>query len=641
MAANSRNVRNAESFLFKSLTKLLSGPLTDYRRQNPRQLRRHQLDKFKFKSASGQPFKKSSSNPLTQIYSNARNNQNRAERYIDFDQMEYDPLINAALDIYSDEMTVSSPLNKLLSVNCPNEEIKGILEHLYYSVMNIEFNLFGWCRNMCKYGDYFLYLDIDEKDGVKHFIGLPPMEIERLEGEDKTNPSYVQFQWNSGGITLENWQVGHFRILGNDKFAPYGTSILDGARRIWRQLKLLEDAMMAYRIVRSPERRVFYIDVGGIPEKDVEQHMQRIITDMKRSAIVDPESGQVDLRYNPMSVDEDYFIATIGSTSGTRIESLPGGTYTGDIDDVKYLRDNLLAALKIPHAYLVSTEGGVEDKTTLAQKDIEFARTIQRLQRSVIAELEKIGVIHLYILGYRGKDLLSFKLNLTNPSKITEMEELEHWKLKFEVAAAATDGFFSKRWVAKNVLGLSDEVYLRNTREMFFDAKLAAAIEKIAQGGAEGDLGDDLGDLGGDEGGTPGGEEKPEDQTLLAAPGKRHDPYLTPGSNGKRYTPELYDKRPSGARKRSMLGKASRELASSTGRNIFKGAADLRSLSRGIYEDLETNYFENIQKILSEEEKERELKILTNNKNIQLMIESLENKKDKTKLLMEQESNEI
>ena len=615
MASNQRNVRNSDSILFRSLTRLLSGPLSDYRRQNPRQLKRQQLDKFKFKSASGQHFKKISSNPLMQIYSNTRNNQNRAERYIDFDQMEYDPLINAALDVYADEMTTSSPLNKLLTINCPNEEIKGILEHLYYSIMNIEFNLFGWCRNMCKYGDYFLYLDIDEKEGVKHFIGLPPMEVERLEGEDKTNPSYVQFQWNSGGLTFENWQMGHFRILGNDKYAPYGTAVLDGARRIWRQLHLLEDAMMAYRVVRSPERRVFYIDIGGIPEKDVEQHIQKMITEMKRSSVIDQESGQVDLRYNPMSVDEDYFIPVVGNAGGTRVESLPGGTYTGDIDDVKYLRDNMLAALKIPHAYLVSTEGGMEDKTTLAQKDIEFARTIQRLQRSIMSELEKIGVIHLYVLGYRGKDLLSFKLRLSNPSKIAEITELQHWKLKFEVAAAATEGFFSKRWVAKNILDLSDEVFLRNTREMFFDAKLAATLEKITAGEeGDGGLGDDLG-LGGDEEGL-GGEE--EDQTLLAAPGKRHDPYLTPGSKGKKYTPEKTDKRDIGAGRRNILGKSSYEISSPTTRNVFKGLPDLMTLAKGIYEQIETNY----QGIRQDEQK-RELRVLENNKEIQLMIEGL------------------
>jgi len=1854
--SNNRNPRNAESFLFRSLTRLLSGPVSDYRRQNPRSLKRQQLDKFKFKSASGQPFKKSSTNPLTQIYANTRNNQNRAERYIDFDQMEYDPLINAAMDVYAAEMTTSSPLQKLLTIVCPNEEIKGVLEHLYYSIMNIEYNIFGWCRDVCKYGDKFIYLDIDEKEGVRYFVGIPPMEVERLEGEDKTNPSYVQFQWNSGGLTFENWQIAHFRILGHDKYAPFGTSVLDGARRIWRQLKLQEDAMMAYRVVRcltgdtkiwtsndgyknikdiktgdkvysyednklvlsevldwvnngkqqvwevkskhrsirtnfnhpilvknkktdiidyvsvdkllvgehqfvlprniettetknigldlslnkyknmfaclnnegikyfrnqkyrksirsiekeiekdlsytskrrisqflyrneqhvkglpinianevikrlnipekylfvypeglfnideinlpkvvdeefarffgfmvgdgfmtktkhkvgfatgvdkdineyyynilkkycskavfrkdkrnknpligryeinsvyfcnimedlgftssvytkkvpnwifnssndikksfiqglaeadshirdgnifelelcnkqilegvkelahqigwsvsssiktrirntknreingnifkkkettsyyisvskrktdlyeniisieqtedyedvydirvdnknhnfvangivvhnSPERRVFYIDVGGIPEKDVQQHMERIISEMKRNQVMDPSTGQIDLRYNAMpvhkdspiplldgrtitieqlakehdegkenwvysvieknhqvapgkvkwcgknytakkltkvwlndgtyilsapehpfmlrdgrkiraaelkendalmpfyrdvnnkgyervynpntqnyetthtlvakdvykeqwntteqpvihhkhpqhkeknkrnnspdnlevmnfwqhrkfhqdhcaltlntpeqllersklwkemnvtqehkdvviktnklhkkaqkmgavyngselhkehnkirkeaqlkswkenkethskamrwnipdeciaqamliykenptfnkfqfieafrsnnniltllknnntlkrnvekvsepvivkkikemgysgisdfkkvslesgyrnhkvklietiecegedvycmtvvgpngeddrhnfvilsldktknicynsgavvlnSVDEDYFIATIGPNSGTRIESLPGGSYpvrkdsfiplldgrvltieqlakefdegkvnwvysvlddihqvvpgkvkwcgknyvcdklhriwldddsyadmapehpvilrngerkradelkendslmpfyfeisknikeklknypqvynpknnkhefvhrlvansiggkndallksneksaaihhvdfdknnntpnnlkwmgfwehrdfhhqvdktkasetlrkyllsplhkenikkrvhdpddklhkwiygdenigrlrkwnksgearkqisirnkkrwldvefkdnhsgnnhwlkkkwnkhysgysiqelvtfcisnnvktmkdylgcsdiylkgrtqclqflkhhnvgswkafrktyleniknhkvvkveiltdiddvycmevvgpndeddrhnfalctkgisvgegklngffvqnTGDIDDVKYLRDNMLAALKIPHAYLVATGDAVEDKTTLSQKDIQFARTIQRLQRSIISELEKIGLIHLYILGYRGKDLLSFKLRLNNPSKIAEITELEHWKLKFEVAAAATEGYFSKRWVAKNILELSDEVFLRNIREQFFDAKLAAQLESVAAGGA-GEEGDELGGLGGEEGEEGlGGEEAEEegDETLLAAPGKRHDEYITPGAKGKKYKPVAADGRTSGARRRNILGMASRELASPTSRNTMKGLSGLMSLGAGIYEDIETNY--------QDKELLEEANIMKTNQDIKLMIRELEkSSKIASNLIVEQ-----
>ena len=150
-----------------------------------------------------------------------------------------------------------------------------------------------------------MYLDIDEIHGIKNAVGIPLEELERLEGEDRTNPNYVQYQWNSGGLTFENWQIAHFRILGNDKFAPYGTSVLEGARRIWRQLTLLEDAMMAYRIVRSPERRVFYIDVGNIPPHDVEQFMQKVTTQMKRNQVVDPKTGRVDLRYNPMSIDED------------------------------------------------------------------------------------------------------------------------------------------------------------------------------------------------------------------------------------------------------------------------------------------------------------------------------------------------
>ena len=165
-----------------------------------------------------------------------------------------------------------------------------------------------------------------------------------------------------------------------------------------------------------------------------------------------------------------------GGDTSTRIENLPGGTFTGDIDDVKYLRDKLFAALKVPQSYLSSGEGADEEKTTLAQKDVRFARTIQRLQRSVISELEKMAVIHLYTLGFRGDDLVSFTLGLNNPSKISELQELEHWRTKFEVASSATEGMFSQRWIASNLFGLTDEEAIRMQREMFFDKKLAAAL---------------------------------------------------------------------------------------------------------------------------------------------------------------------
>jgi len=656
---NTKNPRNADSFLFKALTKLLSGPLTQYQRQNPRQLKRWQLDKYKFQSAAGLTFKKTSYNPFDNIYANSTSNAARAERYLDFDQMEYMPEIASGLDIYADEMTVSSPVQPLLTINCPNEEIKSILHSLFYSVLNIEFNIFGWCRSMCKYGDYFLYLDIDESLGVKSVVGLPQAEIERLEGEDKTNPTYVQFQWNSGGLTFENWQIAHFRILGNDKYAPYGTSALEACRRIWRQLQLLEDAMMAYRVVRSPERRIFYIDVGGIAEKEVEQHMQKIVTQMKRNQVIDQDTGRVDLRYNPMSIDEDYFIPVRGGTSNTRVESLPGGTYTGDVDDVKYLRDKLFSALKIPASYLTQGDEGSEDKTTLAQRDIRFARTITRLQRSVISELEKIAVIHLYTLGYKNKDLISFKLRLNNPSKLAELQELEHWRTKFEIGSTATEGYFSRRWVGKHIFDLSDEEIIRNQREMFYDRKLDALLEQAMAAGMAGEEGAAIGGgadagagpemLGGEMGGM--GAEAPaeggEEETLLAAPGmeaagmegagmeapgnrnelqwRRPDqaPYTTAGAKGKKYTRVKSDKRDMGARKRSYKGHYSEETAKNTKRNVFKGSSELNQLAKGIYENLETNY--------EKKHKKEELKILQNDVEIQQIIENLEKQNDKDK----------
>lgn len=1121
MVDQKRNPKNSDTTLFKKLTNLLSGPITTRRTQNYQKLRRTQLNNYssKFKSASGQSFKKSSYNPFEQIQTQRLQNYNRAERYREFNQMEYTPEISSALDIYADEMTTSSELQPLLRVDCSNEEIKTIIHSLFYDVLNIEYNAYGWSRNMCRDGDFFLYLEIDPDIGITNAIGLPSDQIERMEGEDKTNPNYVQFQWNSGGMTFENWQVAHFRINGNDKYAPYGTSVLEGARRIYRQLLLLEDSMMAYRIVRSPERRVFYIDVGGIGPEDVEQYMQKIITNMKRHTVVDEETGRVDLRYNPMchfpndfiylcdgrrvtfkdladnwesykentyvwsldenksvvptkllwagqtiekgkakflevtlddgqiirttpnhkwllrdgtevlaselydgdslmpfyakdntrltarhgsrdnfyvdiyhpseqpskwqtghqlvgqwkygevykwpfithhenhvkfnnhpdnltkmtqsehaamhldrviaynkpdagrknskrnmkslwsegkissemcvdmwkdetirqkrvdvlsfktdsrlinftamalmelstqakeyevrewlnssedfqtylkemnadfknglqdqltknqfryqlrannfenlravkdfyaanvapwekivafceaerpqtrkevlrafpglsrydlkrtieshgmtleqfderfinkvagvvalpcdlcgtyferqranahktnfcgqecywesmrsapkqqleqeailnhkvvsvreyegedvaayavtvenpshivaiggsnaatlrndvwksgvfvknSIEEDYYIPVRGQNN-TKIETLPGGSYTGDIDDVKYLRDKLFSALKIPHSYLSRDAEAGEDKSTLAQKDIRFARTVQRLQRSLISELEKIAMVHLLTLGYEGEDILSYRLTLNNPSRIAELQELEAWRTKFEVAAQATEGFFSTRWTYQNIFGMADEEIHRIKREIYHDKKFTNGLEALAEqgdggeaaglGGALGGMDDsafgdegmgELGDMGADdavpdtglEGEMGGGETSPEfeDGDLLSAPGRRDDGYTTPGSKGKVYYPAKVDRRDRGARTRSMKSKYGDEKSSSTKRNVFPGMSNLSTFSKGI-DEFKRRHYEEERDILS-----------VNNKNKSILKEVLD-----------------
>ena len=646
MPPKGKNPHNPQSDLFKALTRLFSGPIINYRSQSGRRIRRQHLDKFssRFKTASGQQFKKTLYNPLDVISSNAIANQRRSERYIDFDQMEYTPEIASTMDIYSDEMTTYSELRPMLNIKCPNEELRAVLDVLYSSVLNLDYNLFGWCRTMSKYGDFFLYLDIDDKYGVKSVIALPPQEVERLEGMDSTNPNYIQYQWNTAGMTFENWQISHFRILGNDKYAPYGTSILEPARRIWRQLTLMEDAMMAYRVIRSSERRLFKIDVGAIPPQEVEQYMEKIVTQLKRHSVVDPSTGRIDLRYNPMSIEEDYFIPVRGGQSGTDITNLAGGANTTQIDDVKYLRDKLFSALKIPQSYLTMGEGAEEDKTTLAQKDIRFARTIQRLQRVVVSELTKIGIIHLYTLGFRGDDLLSFKLSLNNPSKIAELQELEHWKMKFDTAAGATEGYFSRRWVAEHMFGMSHEEFIRNQREMYYDRIHDASLQQVAEAAAAegaaapaGDLGAGM-DMGAELGGDLGApEEMPaaeaeapeagggEESALLAVPpGSRKAPRLTPASRGKVYHPVNVDKRPAGARSRSYAAKYSREKGSSTIRNILPGYGDLKSLVKmdgigsGIYEEDQSTYS------LREQTEEKQLFTVT--ASVRNLLKELENK---------------
>tara|TARA_Y100000310_G_scaffold210685_1_gene211309 strand:+ start:267 stop:2282 length:2016 start_codon:yes stop_codon:yes gene_type:complete len=659
-----KNPNNPDTSLFKALTRLFSGPIINYRSQSGRRIRRQHLDKFssRFKTASGQQFKKTLYNPLDVLANNAISNQRRSERYIDFDQMEYMPELASTLDIYSDEMTTYSELRPMLNIKCPNEEIKAVLAVLFDNILNLQYNLFGWSRTMCKYGDFFLYLDIDDKYGVKSVIALPPQEVERLEGQDSTNPNYIQYQWNSAGMTFENWQVAHFRILGNDKYMPYGTSILEASRRIWRQLTLMEDAMMAYRVIRSSERRVFKIDVGGIPPQDVEQYMQKVVTQLKRHSVVNPESGRIDLRYNPMSIEEDYFIP-VRAGSATDIVSLAGAENISAIDDIKYLRDKMFSALKIPQSYLTMGEGAEEDKTTLAQKDIRFARTIQRLQRVIITELTKISIIHLYTLGFRGDDLLGFTLSLNNPSRIAELQELEHWKTKFDTAAAATEGYFSRRWVAEHVFSLSHEEFLRCQREMYYDrkhdaalqgvAEAAAAGETAAMGGAlGGDMGGDLGaGLGGEELGGP--EEMPageagapdeagggDESALLAAPpGSRSAPRLTPGAKGKVYHPVKSDNRKSsGPRRRANASSHGQQQGSATFRNILPGYADgLKSLGKGFVPTAEGIYAKE-ESIYSLREQTEEKKLFEVNNSVRSLIEDLEKKETKETLEHKNES---
>jgi len=611
------NPKNKESSLFRRLTRLFSGPIVNYNQPSVVRATARTSKKYTFKTASGKEFKKKEYyNPFSGIQNKALMSRDKQMRYTDFDQMEYAPEIASALDVYADEITTSSELTPLVKIECHNREIKDIIHTLLYTVLNIESNLFGWARSMCKYGDYFLYLDIDDDLGITNVVPLPVREIERIEGKDPTNPNYIQYFWSGDaqpGVTFENWQLAHFRVLGDDKYVPYGTSVLESSRRIWRQLVLLEDAMMAYRIVRSPERRVFYIDVGNIPAEDVEQYIEQVKTQMKRNQIVDEDTGRVDLRYNAMSIDEDYYVPTRAGQS-SRIETLAGGQFTGDIDDVKYLRDKLFSALKVPKAYLAQSDS-MEDKTTLAQKDIRFSRTIQRLQRVVLAEIEKICIVHLFSLGYRDADLTNFKLSLNNPSKIAELQELEHVRTKFDIAGAATDGYFSRRWVYKNIFKLDDDEIERMMFEQYTDSKHAALIESAGTAIEEGGGGGDMGDMGGDEDlglgdeGEDMGEEEIEDEgPLLAEP--------EPGQRDDWYTKVSSDSRGAGARKRSYLSSAGESLASSSSRNLFKGwSGEMGPLSRGVVgeagshsdaEQLITETTRDIKKLILDLEKKNE-----------------------------------
>lgn len=451
------------SNLFQRLTKLFrSGPIVKRRVRD--------MSGSKVSSTAIELFKRAHSDAYNSTLS-AYGSFDRMSRYSDFSEMEATPEIASALDIYSEETVSVDEKGQCLHIYSENRKVQELLQTLFYDTLNLEFNLSMWVRNLCKYGDFFLFNDVSPEYGIINAFPIPISEIEREEGFDPSDPSAVRFRWvTQGNQVLENWQVSHFRLLGNDAFLPYGSSVLESARRIWRQLILIEDAMLVYRVIRAPERRVFYIDVGNVPPENVANYLEQAQTSLKRNAIVDKNTGQVDLRYNPLSVDEDYFLPVRGGESGTRIETLAGGQNTSAVEDVQYIQKKLFAALKIPRAYLGYDED-VGSKATLAQEDIRFSRTIQRIQKTVLSELNKLAMIHLYSHGYEGEDLLDFELKLSNPSSVAQQQKLELIARKFEIAGQAPEGMLSRQWVRKNVIGLRDED-ISNIRSQLFDDKM-------------------------------------------------------------------------------------------------------------------------------------------------------------------------
>lgn len=395
---------------------------------------------------------------------------NRLAAYYDYESMEFTPEISAALDIYAEESTTLSEKGELLTIYSESDRVKNILEDLFNNKLDVNTNMQMWTRGVCKYGDNFVYLKIDPKEGIVGCQQLPNIEIERIEGASAKTPTQqevkvptreLRFQWKNKDMEFQAWEIAHFRLLGDDRKLPYGTSMLDKIRRIWKQLLLAEDAMLIYRTSRAPERRVFKVFVGNMDDKDIEPYVQRVANKFKRDQIADPRNGQVDMRYNQMAVDQDYFIPVRDVAQTNPIETLPGAQNLGEIADIEYIQKKLLAALRIPKAFLGFEEVVGEGKT-LALMDIRFARTINRIQKSLIQELNKIALIHLYLLGLED-ELNNFSLSLTNPSAQSDLLRIEQWKEKITLYKDATSdqsqiGILpvSHTWAKKNILGMSD-----------------------------------------------------------------------------------------------------------------------------------------------------------------------------------------
>ena len=401
----------------------------------------------------------------------------RTQLYSDYEAMDTDSIIASTLDIIADECTLKNDQGEVLAIRSADENIQKILYNLFYDVLNIEFNLWSWIRSMCKYGDFFLKLEVAEKFGVYNVIPYNAYYISREENWDDENTQAVRYRFDPDGLSgggdytsfynpskkdddsviyFDNYEVAHFRLLADANYFPYGRSYIEPARKSFKQMVLMEDAMLVHRIVRAPEKRIFYVNVGSIPPNEIDAFMEKTISKMKRTPYIDQNTGEYNLKFNLQNMMEDFYIPIRGNDASTKIDTTPGLQYDG-ITDVTYLRDKMIAALKVPKAFFGYDEN-VEGKATLAAEDIRFARTVERIQRIIISELYKIALVHLYTQGYDGESLTNFELDLTTPSIIYEQEKIMLMKEKVELAGTMMEQkLVPSDWIYDNIYHFSED----------------------------------------------------------------------------------------------------------------------------------------------------------------------------------------
>jgi len=420
-------------------------------------------------------------------------NSTRLNLFRDYEQMDRDPIIASALDLYSEETTIKNEYGEVLTINSPNEEIKEVLTNLYYEILNVEFNLPLWIRNMCKYGDFFLYLDIHPELGIIQGIPLSVYDVERIECDSskESQQSTLQIGANNVHYTyrginepIESYNMADFRMMTDSNFLPYGRSVIEGTRKIWKQLVLMEDAMLIHRIMRAPEKRIFKIDVGNLPPNEMDNFMNQIINKIRKVPYVDKETGEYNLKFNMQNMIEDFFLPVRGGESATEIDTLGGLDYAV-IDDIEYLRNKLMASLRIPGAFLGYDEA-ISGKATLASEDLRFARTVEKIQRFVESELYRIGVIQLYLKGYTDEDLVNFDIKLTNSSIIYEEEKIALLDSRAALAGSLKDlSMFSEDWIYENVFNLSDEDIILERMRLIKNAKFNYRLEQVVAEGTD------------------------------------------------------------------------------------------------------------------------------------------------------------
>jgi hypothetical protein len=400
----------------------------------------------------------------------------RKKRYKEYEDMDGYPEISSAFDIYSDDCTQENADGTPWKIVTDDEMVKNELDDMFDQV-NLDRYLWDISRNVVKYGDMFIETIVDlnnAKRGIQRIKILNPGYIFRVEDEFGYLKQFIQEvpkknDWSSYGsigprlddthmISLDPGQIIHFRLHTSDPtHYPYGKSIANAARVTYKSLKMMEDAMLIYRLVRAPERRIFYIDTGSLPASKAEMHIKKQMDKFKKRKSYNAQTGNIEENFNALAADEDFYLAVNGKSSGTKIETLKGAENLGEVDDVKYFRDKLLAALKIPKDYIVEKDQAPERKANLSQLDVKFARVIARIQKSLEIGLETLAKRHLMLRGFPSVSVNSLKIKLPAPSDMAIKRMLDTEEMKTRVVQAVKGlGIFPIKKIYKDYYQLSD-----------------------------------------------------------------------------------------------------------------------------------------------------------------------------------------
>ncbi len=414
--------------------------------------------------------------------------------YRDADLMDAFPEIGAALDIVSEESTCLNKDKNMVNIYSSSKRVKSVLEDLIYNRLDDKIILPMVARSLAKYGNNYRMLNIDQKGGVLGWREMPVHEMQRLENgmitataNVKLKPNEVKFVWegHNESIPFHSWQIAHFRLIKDSVFLPYGCSWLNKARRHWRMLSMMEDAMLLNRLERSVERRIFKVNVGAIDDADVPAFLNEFMNNVKRAPIIDPHTGQIDLRKNFLDVSADYVIPVRSNQDPTEISTLQGTQSQTSMDDIEYMENKILSALRVPKTFLnfQAAEGKGQN---LSIMDVRFCRTINTIQQAILMELVKICIIHLKLTGF-DDDLTNFTLTMNDPSNYLLNIELDNKTKMITVAAqAVTDNgnglpLMSWHQTQKEIMGKTDEEIKKLLNELRLEASLAMELKRTPE----------------------------------------------------------------------------------------------------------------------------------------------------------------